>query len=190
MTTSRVDSRAGVVWPELLFVFSILLIAASVVIPAILDIHTRRKSVQTYSDIRVMLEAASSYNREYREWPVYDPPERGDVRYGDRRPNRGVINILMAREGLGNEGHGRNPNRIDFIALASPGANNLRFNAEGEVVDPWGSPYQLVFDSNYDNICAIPNSTHGSIAGEGVVIWSKGADRKSETMNDILSWRR
>ena len=184
------SKRAGAAWPEFLFAFAIILILVSIVIPIIIEVKTRAKSVQAYSEIRLLVEAAVAYNREYREWPVYNPPERGDARYGERVPNRGVYNILAGIDGPGNVAHIRNPNRINFIRLAGLEHVQLRQNEAGEVVDPWGSPYQMAFDSNYDNIVTIANSTYGSVVGEGILVWSLGPDRKNESMHDLLSWRR
>jgi len=190
MTKPCQHSRAGISWPEILFVLSLFLITASVIVPVWLDSQQRLRSVQSYSDIRLLIEASSSFNREYRLWPVHDAPARGDARYGDRIANAGVMRILMAIDGPGNPGHRNNPNQIDFLELASADSTTLRLNDLGEVIDPWGNPYQMVFDSNYDNICTIANSIHGSVMGEGVAIWSKGADRKSDTSDDLLSWKR
>ncbi len=144
--------------------------------------------MQAYSDIRVLISAASRFNNEYRLWPVYNPPLKGDVRYGDRNPNSAIYRILSATEGEGNEMHRANPVRINFIQLAAGETSQLRFNNVGEIIDPWGSPYQIVFDSNYDSICSMDDSIYGPIVGEGVVIWSKGADLVSGTEDDLKSW--
>lgn len=180
--------NAGVSRPELLLVLSVLLALASVILPSLLEIRQRNRSVQAYSDMRILISAASRFNREYRLWPVSDPPAKGDARFGTRNANSVVMNILQGIDQVGNEQHRVNPSQIDFIEEVSEGAANLRFNARGEVVDPWGSPYEMVFDSNYDSICTVENNTYGPVIGEGFIIWSSGPDRKSETDDDVCSW--
>jgi len=170
-------------------VLALVLMLASILIPFMLEIRNRQRSAAAYSDMKIVMSAAMRLNQEYRVWPSYDAPPRGDVRYGDSRSNASVMNILQAVDGVGNEQHRVNPTRINFIEQVSKQATRLSFNERNELVDPWGQPYQMVFDSNYDNICSIDGSIHGSVIGQGVVIWSKGPDRNSDTEDDLLSWR-
>lgn len=187
---SRSNQNAGLAWPEVLFVLALLLMLASVVIPALLEIRNTRKSAKAYSHMKILISASKRFNQEYRVWPSHDAPERKDVRYGEIKSNSAVLNILGAVEGTGNEHHTANPARIDFIQQAmEQNPISLNHNERGEAVDPWGSPYQIVYDSNYDNICTLEDSSYGSVIGEGVAVWSKGPDRKSDTDDDLLSWR-
>jgi len=179
----------GLAWPEVLFILAIALMIASILIPAILEISNRQKSSAAYSDMKVLISAAKRLNQEYRIWPSHEASPRGDVRYGDVRSNGSVMNVLMAMDGVGNEQHRVNPAQINFIEQAEGLSSRLNLNEKGELVDPWGQPYQIVFDSNYDNVCSIEDSLYGSVIGQGVVIWSKGPDRKSDTSDDLLSWK-
>jgi type II secretory pathway pseudopilin PulG len=183
-------SNAGLSWPEVLFVISVLLIFASIIVPAALSLRNRNGSVRAYADMRILISAANRYNSEYRLWPVFNPPAQGDARYGDRISNAGVFRILSAEDGEGNENHRSNPSRINFVDLVADGAQRPPLNKDGELVDPWGSPYQMVFDSDYNSICSMENSRYGQIIGEGFIIWSKGPDRRTHTEDDLVSWKR
>lgn len=175
--------------PEVLLILAAVLLVVSILAPAYIDISNRRKSVAAYSDMKVLISAAKQMNQEYRVWPSFEAPAEGDVRYGSDRSNASVVNTLLAINAVGNEGHKSNPTRINFVEVASGQPISLRLNEKGEFIDPWGSPYQIVFDSNYDNVCTIDNSIYERVIGEGVVVWSCGPDRKSDTRDDLLSWK-
>ncbi len=57
----------------------------------------------------------------------------------------------------------------------------------GEFLDPWGSPYRLAVDANYDNHVLLPSERVKSVA----VAWSMGPDGIDQhgTHDDIASWK-
>lgn len=179
---------SGISRPEILLILSVFLALASIVLPVLLEIRQRNNSVRAYSDLRILVSAANRFNREYRLWPVATPPAKGDARYGARNANAVVMNILQGRDQPGNEQHRLNPSQIDFVAEVTEESPPLRLSDRGDVIDPWGSPYEMVFDSTYDSICTVENNAYGPVIGEGVLIWSSGPDRKPETSDDLLSW--
>jgi type II secretory pathway pseudopilin PulG len=182
--------RAGLAWPEVLFVLSVLLLAASLIIPAALELDARRRSKMAYAEMRTLLESVRRYNLEYRVWPLPRLPDRGDARFGFIEANAGVMRILLAQPGEGNTLGRANPNGIDFVALIGGTDAPVRLDDRGEVIDPWGNPYQIVLDANYDNVVTVPDSGYGSVPGAGVVVWSYGPDGRPETLDDLTSWRR
>ncbi len=155
-----------------------------------MDMGQRHRSIVAYGEIRILVSAANRYNREYRLWPVAEPPARGDARFGWRNSNASVIRILRGIDGEGNEQNRENPSAIDFISEAAEGRKEPSLNEHGEVIDPWGQPYEMVFDSNYDSTCTLDDSAEGPVVGEGVVIWSSGPDRKLDTRDDLRSWKQ
>ncbi|HMO50319.1 MAG TPA: hypothetical protein PKE26_09395 [Kiritimatiellia bacterium] len=187
---ARHHRRSGLSRPEVMVLMAPLIIIISLVVPTWLEWREHQRIRTAYSEIRMLVTAADLYNREYRLWPAPDASARGDIRFGSVRPNREVMNVLAARVGPGNEDHRTNPRQVDFIALATGELSLSRWSAEGDILDPWGRPYQLVFDANYDNICTIPESSYRPVVGEGVVVWSMGRDGRSDTDDDLTSWRR
>lgn len=182
-------SRDGLSYPEILFILSVLLVFLSLALPAYITVRDTYRSRIAYAELRILFSAARQFNQEYRTWPSYKAPERGDVRYGDKLSNAFVMHVLQAVDAEGNAGHKENPQRIDFIRMVGNAAPSLRFREDGAVIDPWGKPYQFIFDANYDNACSIPNSLHGSVLGTGVAVWSGGPDGKPDSRDDLLSWR-
>lgn len=175
---------------EPLFLFSCLLVAYSLATPVWIECRDHQFSRQTYHELRIMLSAADQYHREYRLWPAPDSTGRYDARFGLSRENGGVIRALAGENGPGNEEHRANMQRVDFFAMT--GTTNvteeLTFDPQGNALDPWGNPYQMVFDVNYDNVCSIPESSYADVVGEGVVMWSMGPDRRPDTGDDLRSW--
>lgn len=141
-------------------------------------------------DVAALERAIQRYQREYGKWPAPSQAGGADVRYGRRRPNAEIMRILRAESGPGNPEHALNPQRMVFIEMEShkPGWSGL--DGRGEFLDPWGQPYQIVLDSNYDNAAQVENSIYPRLLGVGVMIWSYGPDTISETRDDLISWPR
>ncbi len=142
------------------------------------------------SDIRALQTAIARYQREYGTWPVEASSGAVDIRYGGRRPNAGLMRILRSDFAAQNLEAALNPQHMIFIEVERYQKGLSGLDERGEFLDPWGSPYQFALDSNYDGAVQIENSIYGRVSGVGMLIWSLGPDRKSETRDDILSWRR
>ncbi len=180
---------AGFTRPEIVFFLACLLLVLSVVIPARVAVVQRRHLALARADIRLLQNAGEKFMREYGVWPTARTSDRGDVRFGRELPNWEIIHALRAVDADGNEGHAVNPQRIDFLNAESLAAAGSRLAEGGEFLDPWGMPYQVVFDTDFNDVCDIQNSIYGRLIGEGIIIWSCGPDRKSDTLDDILSWK-
>lgn len=140
-------------------------------------------------DITALQRAIVRYHREYGNWPAASDAQNLDIRFGGRRSNAEVIRVLRAEAGTGNPNHELNPQRMIFIEIEPHKEGFSGISPEGEFLDPWGMPYQIVLDTSYDNIVQVNNSVYGRVPGVGVLIWSLGPDRKSETRDDLLSWQ-
>jgi hypothetical protein len=175
--------------PEIVFFLACALIVVSLAVPAWFLREQRLRLLGAKTDLLELLEASQRYYVEYGHWPTARGAERGDARYGRENSNAEVVNVLQAVDGPGNTGHALNPDRIVFLEAApwTPGQSGV--NARGELIDPWGQPYQVVVDSDLNNVCSIENSVYGRLAGEGLAAWSCGPDRLSDTADDIVSWK-
>lgn len=140
-------------------------------------------------DIAALQRAIVRYHREYGNWPAATDDLNLDVRFGGRRSNAEVIRVLRSEEGPGNPNYELNPQRMIFIEIEPHKKGVSGITPDGDFLDPWGMPYQIALDSNYDNIVEVNNSIYGRVHGVGVLIWSFGPDRKSETRDDLLSWQ-
>ena len=62
-----------------------------------------------------------------------------------------------------------------------------------QLADPWGNPYFIVFDSNYDGILKGLPGSGGKNVARNVVIWSTGGSEDFEKFDPdkwIRSWSK
>lgn len=173
-----------------MFLAGALILVLSILIPGSLAIRHRQRLVMARGDIAALLASGARFSREYGGWPTRHSGSRADVRYGRQVSNAEVLNVLRSLDGAGNESFALNPQKMIFIEVEPyrPGWSGL--DAGGAFLDPWGMPYEIVFDTDFDNVCAVPKSIYGRIPGQGMVVWSCGPDRISDTADDILSWKK
>lgn len=185
-----VDStrRPRVSRSELLILIGFLLLLASLIFPGRWAWHQYQRLNMARADLRVLVEAAQRYHREYGSWPGALRSPLADIRFGRAIPNAEVLNVLRALEGPGNVNHAGNEQQIIFLEVEPYREGWSGLNAEGSFLDPWGTPYQMVFDSNFDNVCEVEQSIYGRLIGQGLAIWSCGPDRQSDTADDLLAW--
>lgn len=176
--------------PECAILAGVALVAVSVLVPLGWSLHLARRAAIVRADMAALIEAGTRFYAEYGIWPATRQCDYGDCRFGGRFPNREVMNTLRSVAGEGNQDDGSNPHRIVFLDVPAAGRGRSGVNAEGDYVDPWGTPYQLVLDSDLNGVCDVIGTIYGVGIGGGIIAWSCGPDRVSETRDDILSWNR
>lgn len=167
----------------------VLLIVLSIVIPVWVAMEAARRQGVVRADLEMLVSASERFFVDYGYWPSPHMGTSGDVRYGREAGNDLVMNILRAVNGPGNEGHRLNPNQIEYLRVGRAGRGRSGLDDEGQFVDPWGSPYQVVLDTDMNNVCTMAQTIYPNQSGSGVVAWSYGPDRRSDTERDMLSWR-
>ena len=167
----------------------VLLIVLSIVIPIWVTVESNRRHAMTRADLEMIVSASERFFVDYGYWPSPHMGTPGDMRYGREAGNELVMNILRSVNGPGNEGHRLNPNRIEYIRVGTHRRGRSGLNDLGQFVDAWGSPYQIVLDTDMNNVCTMAQTIYPNQVGVGVVAWSYGSDRRSDTARDILSWR-
>jgi hypothetical protein len=180
---------AGHSRPEVVFLLACALIVVSLLIPGFFAWQRREKLVTARWDLAALLEAGHRYYDEYGVWPSAYAGDAADARYGTEMPNAELVNILRAVDGSGNGNHAANSHRIVFFQAPMRVPEQSGLDEAGNFVDPWGGQYQIVVDANLDNECDLPNSIYNNLIGEGMIAWSAGPDGKSDTADDLLSWK-
>lgn len=175
--------------PEWAFVLGVLLLVGSALVPPWFAWRQRERLSMAKQDIATLQTAILRYHREYGTWPAESTPGDADIRYGVRRSNAGLMRVLRSELQQDEERAGLNPQRMIFIEVEPYREGLSGLNSRGEFLDPWGTPYQVVLDSNYDGAAQVEESAYGRLSGMGVLVWSYGPDRKSETPDDLLSWK-
>lgn len=137
--------------------------------------------------------ALKEYRREYKRFPKYYVLRPKDW---TGRTHHELLSTLMALSGS----EETNERGIKFFEAddrwLSEDGGKYRLN------DPWGRPYYVVFDGDYDGEILIPeivlpNSRKTPVPvefGSGrkaelrVAVWSAGPDGESGTVDDITSY--
>ncbi len=90
----------------------------------------------------------------------------------DKRLNTRAIKFLSVREGRANK-------------------NGLVYGSDGSVVglyDPWGGPYKVRLDLDYDEKLVVKLENEESLDNRRVAVWSDGPDRRAGTEDDVKTW--
>lgn len=192
--TGRPRGRRAFTLIEMLVVVAIIGILASILLPVLAGAKKRAKLTQARAEANNIEAAVAGYQSQYTLAPV--PKALSDdsafnpaADYSFSVSNSWVISILMDAEVLANAGHARNPQRHQYLnpgtlkpGITSAGVSSDDYNFR----DPWGNPYVIAFDLNYDNAVEITGPDrvynpypYGRIP-KSVLVWSMGPDGVAE----------
>jgi len=184
---------------ELLVVIAIIAILMGLAFPVFQGVQNQAKKAQAKNDLIQIVTAVSAFYTEYGRYPTSES-EDSNAKYGTGSPktNDTILNELRATTTT------LNTRQIVFISPpdvkdpTKPQSGISRI--DNQFYDPWGRPYALAFDANYDNQI-IPNP-YGDNTGagasplrQGVIAWSVGRDGlpgkngKFTGSDDIISWQ-
>jgi len=113
--------------------------------------------------------------------------------------NAEIMRILMDKDLYPNQNHACNPRKLSlFTAKATQTTNTSGIGPNDTFYDPWGNPYIITLDMNYDEKCVdsyyskchVTNST-------SVMVWSFGPDGQfggtdpylGANKDNVVSWR-
>ena len=167
----------------------VIVLLGSWIGPAMWKSRLQREKILARAGARILVQAAMRFYTDYGVWPTARRCPPYDCRFGDDVHNAEVVNALRAADGPGNEGHAVNPNRTVYLDPPAGRPRRPGLNQRGDFLDSWGVPYQVVLDSNLSGICEVENSIYYGQIGIGILVWSCGPDRRSDTPDDILSWK-
>jgi prepilin-type N-terminal cleavage/methylation domain-containing protein len=185
---ARSFRSAGFTLIELLIVIAIIAILIGLLFPAFKGVQDQAKRTQAKNDLTQIVTAVNAFYTEYGQYPLVT----ADTTYGPGgTANNALFNVLRAIDTT------NDPRQIVFIsppsvktpsnprsgiALQATTINGISV-AIGDFVDPWGTPYNVRIDGNYDNSVANPYGaqTVGGAGSDpiqaGVVAWSLGSDQ-------------
>jgi prepilin-type N-terminal cleavage/methylation domain-containing protein len=194
---------------ELLVVIAIIAVLAGLSFPVYQGIQTQAKKTQAKNDMTQMVTAVSAYYTEYGKYPLTPNPP-AETTYGVApATNELLINVLRS---VGPTATTENPRGIVFLSPPdardsnSPrsGISPTSSSTAGQYFDPWGRPYMIRIDTDYDNQVINPYSANaGSVPlRSSVIAWSLGKDTLSNTTSgppsdkntgtnkdDVISWQ-
>jgi prepilin-type N-terminal cleavage/methylation domain-containing protein len=213
---------------ELLVVIAIIAILVGLLFPAFKAVQNQARSTQAKNDLTQIVNAVNAFYTDYGKYPTPSGAVAGDCAFTWTVPgipnsygNDWLLNELRGctASGPSCSGNLNSPiiNARQIVYLSPPivkdpsnpksGICPTGGNAAnvGRFYDPWGSPYNVEIDSNYDNTVRNPYiALGGSGAGTdpvplGVIGWSNGPDTlvggSGSNQNiytnsdDVISWQ-
>ncbi len=209
---------------ELLTVIAIIAILMSLLFPVVNSVKESGRKAQAKQDLMGIVTAVKAYNTEYGKYPPMDAAAAaptggdGDKGVGDTAnagmpaDNNVLFDTLRAIDRGANAGHTKNPRRVGFFegkSVSNPDQPRAGFvdkgtgATRGSFFDPWGSQYNIVVDTDYDNIVEV-NQWYSDVPKDesprtGVVAFALGSDQKigadgnkkslDKKSDDIVSWK-
>ncbi len=115
----------------------------------------RARKTQAKNDVTQIVTAVNAFYTEYGQYPIVtsDTPPPSTA---------ALFNALRGKDTT------NNPRGIVFISPPDLGtASNPRsgIGSDGQYYDPWGTPYKIAIDGNYDN--QITTNPYGANNGAG-----------------------
>jgi prepilin-type N-terminal cleavage/methylation domain-containing protein len=187
---------------ELLVVIAIIAILIGLLFPAFRAVQNQAKQTQAKNDLTQIVNAVNAYYTDYGRYPLVT----ADLIYGPAaNPNNALFNELR-----GTAAATQNPRQIVFISppdVKNDTAGNRRSGVSpttGQYYDPWGQPYNVEIDGNYDNAVPNPYTVNAGATPNlsiGVIAWSLGTDGQGATAaasgdksagvyaDDVISWQ-
>jgi prepilin-type N-terminal cleavage/methylation domain-containing protein len=194
---------------ELLVVIAIIAILIGLLFPAFRAVQDQAKKTQAKNDLTQIVNAVNAYYTDYGKYPL-PAGTTGDFIYGpggnSNPPSNSELFYTLqgVNAGTMNANNAANPRIIVFISppyVKNDTVGNRRSgvsSTDGNYYDPYGTPYDVEIDGNYDNQITANPYTPNTGAGPGtlnigVIAWSRGKDGAQGTdfnaSDDVISWQ-
>jgi prepilin-type N-terminal cleavage/methylation domain-containing protein len=188
---------------ELLVVIAIIAILIGLLFPAFKAVQNQARQTQAKNDLTQIVNAVNAFYTDYGKYPLVT----ADTTYGPAgtTANNPLFSVLRAQDTT------NNPRQIVFInppyvktpanprsgiATQATTINGIAV-AINDFVDPWGTPYNVAIDGDYDNQLTNPYTANTGAGPSplaiGVITWSRGTDQiqgtNFSTSDDVISWQ-
>jgi prepilin-type N-terminal cleavage/methylation domain-containing protein len=226
---------------ELLTVIAIVVILAAMLLPALVAAKNAARKARAKTEIAALVTAIEGYDAAYGRFPVSTATQNaagtGDFTFGGiykisggtwpnpipanyQTNNSEVIAILMditnypGGGATANNGHVKNPQQTKFLNAAMVSDSTLPGVGPDLVYrDPWGNPYIITMDLNYDEQCKDAFYSLDDVSGHNqtatnpgmnglttdgtpnnfqyhgkVMVWSAGSDGKLDPSDPATDW--
>jgi len=194
---TKEDRKAAFTLMELLLVIVIIVILLGLAFPVFQGVLERAKKMQAKNDVTQIVTAVNAFYTEYGKYPLVT----------DDTPIANNSDLLYTLRGAAYGANALNAVNTRQIVFISPAEDTSQTNPKGKIgstgqfYDPWGQPYKIVIDGNYDNQITNPYTADtGAGPGtlrQGVLAWSYGKDTKLgnngdgkyKNSDDVISWQ-
>ncbi len=179
---------------ELLAVIVVVAVLMGLAFPVFQGVQNQARKTQAKNDL---LQIVTAVNAFYTEYGRYPSTKTADAKLPDDEAQEDLMDALRAKGGS------LNPRGIVFLSPpeAKENSNPRSGIAHRAFFDPWGTPYFVSIDADYDNDIANPYDPNAGAGPEkirqGVIAWSCGKDRKPGKdgnnkftgSDDVISWQ-
>lgn len=157
---------------ELLVVMAIIGILAGVLLPVFAKAREKAKKTKAGAEVKQLDMAWRSMLNDYRTW------ERAGIASPAGVIVMGGVQVNWLQGGTGPGGV--NPKGMVYMEFPT----NAAGVAGAGFLDPWGTPYNVKLDDNYDN--QVDAGPYGIIP-RPVAVWSSGS-LTNDSSDDVRSW--
>jgi prepilin-type N-terminal cleavage/methylation domain-containing protein len=181
---------------ELLVVIAIIAVLASAGFAAGNAAIQKARKTTALATATAIESAVNNFYTEYGSMP----DEGGSDTTVQTNNQIKLLNVLLGLEGSGS--NVLNTRAIKFLSVreGKGNKNGLIYNTNGTSIqglfDPWGGPFHVMLDLNYDEQLNIPGTVFNggrTLNGRRVAVWSLGADAApggtgGKKSDDVVTW--
>ena len=165
---------------ELFVVASVIIVLASLAFPVFQKVQNSARKTQAKNDLVQIVTAVNAFYTEYGKYPL--PTTVTTDALARVGPGGSGINGPLFNELRGLPAATLNTRLIVFMsppeAKDQTNSRNGIKTLDGQLFDPWGMPYAISIDWNYDNQIPNPYTPNKGAGGpairQGVIAWSLG----------------
>ena len=179
MKTPSSRRKDGFTLVELLVVIAIIAVLAGAGFAAGNAAIQKAKKTTALATVVSLEQAVNQFYTEYGSMPSAVTTDT-EISINDAEGKKLTLTLLGMETGT----TPLNPRAVKFLSAKEGKAkkNGIIYNTSGTAVDgiydPWGGPYKLMLDGNYDERITVAPSGGTSVVlnGRRVAAWSEGAD--------------
>ena len=183
-------TRQGFTLIELLVVIAIIGILAGILIPGLNGAFKAAEKRRALGQIKDLEGAFRAYFSEYGEFsPGWNNKDGAYSTQNSRAEGRPLVDALLNIGTDAGKGKTTGVNYKGIVFLEMDSASREIYDAKGEYQDPWGNPYEILLDLNFDDeISSGTGSQQTKDIKAKVAVQSRGPDGKWGTKDDLRTW--
>lgn len=194
---------------ELLTVIAIIAVLMGLLFPALGAVKEQARKTQAKNDLTQIVTAVNAFYTEYGRYPAdaNTGADADDYFAGDDSNNNVLFDVLRVPSQTNGNALKYNPRLVPFLSVPvvkDTSAPKSGIGGNGRYYDPWGAPYRVRMDTNYNNNLQNPYSRNAGFdpINSGAIAWSTGKDKEGAkdktgasdknagtSADDVISWQ-